>query len=72
MTLIARGSEAIGCARKWKPNEALRHCFGTRSAERSLRDGAGNTDAIRQEMAIMGHTSNETSSRQVHLGSESL
>ena len=63
---------AIGCAGKWKPNEALRHCFGTRTAERLLRDGASHTDAIRQVMAIMGHTTADTSTRYVQLGAGAL
>jgi integrase len=65
-------AKSIGCAGKWKPNEALRHCFGTRAAERLLRDGVSNIDAIRMVMSIMGHTSSETSARYVRLGAECL
>ena len=65
-------AKAIGCEGKWKPNEALRHCFGTRTAERLLRDGATNVDAIRMVMSIMGHTSSATSARYVRLGAASL
>ncbi len=67
-----RAAASIGCAGKWKPNEALRHCFGTRTAERLLRGGASSTDAIRQVMAIMGHTTADTSTRYVQLGADSL
>ena len=65
-------AETIGCAGRWKPNEALRHCFGTRTAERLLRTGASSNDAIRQVMAIMGHTSAVTSTRYVQLGADAL
>lgn len=64
--------KAIGKQNAWRPNEALRHCFGTRTAERLLRDGRSNMDAIGQVMAIMGHTSAETSARYVKLGAEAL
>ncbi|MCH7866688.1 MAG: tyrosine-type recombinase/integrase, partial [Myxococcales bacterium] len=65
-------AKSIGCTGKWKPNEALRHCFGTRAAERLLREGVSNVDAIRMVMSIMGHTSAETSARYVRLGAECL
>jgi integrase len=57
---------------KTKPNEALRHCFGTRAAERLLREGRPQTDVIRLVMDMMGHTTTESSRRYVKLATESL
>ena len=55
-----------------RPNEALRHCYGTRAAALMLRDGYGAQDATRIIMGIMGHNSAETSARYVKLASETL
>ncbi len=55
-----------------RPNEALRHCYGTRVANQLLRDGATAGDASRKLMAMMGHTSVTTSNRYVKLAAESL
>jgi integrase len=55
-----------------RPNEALRHCFGTRVANKLLRDGSSINDASRKLMMMMGHTSIETSSRYVKFAAESL
>jgi len=57
---------------KTRPNEALRHCFGTRAAARLLREGRGEGDAIRLVMQIMGHTTTESSKRYVKLATSSL
>lgn len=62
--------EAAGV--KTRPNEALRHCYGTRIANHLLRDGATAGDASRKIMAMMGHTSVSTSNRYVKLAAESL
>ena len=55
-----------------RPNEALRHCFGTRTAARLLQEGKGQGDAIRLVMAIMGHSTTESSKRYVKLATETL
>jgi site-specific recombinase XerD len=57
---------------KTKPNEALRHCFGTRAATRLLQEGRGEGDAIRLVMQIMGHTTTESSRRYVKLATSTL
>jgi site-specific recombinase XerD len=57
---------------KTKPNEALRHCFGTRTANKLLREGKGESDAIRMVMQIMGHTTTESSRRYVKLATSTL
>jgi integrase len=54
------------------PNEALRHCYGTRVANRLLREGSGEGDASRKIMQMMGHTSVTTSQRYVKLAAETL
>jgi integrase len=64
--------KSIGKPNAWRPNEALRHCFGTRTAERLLREGQGESDAIRMVMSIMGHTSDSTSRRYIQLAVEVL
>ena len=69
---MLKAMERIGKPKAWRPNEALRHCFGTRTAERLLRDGNGETDAIRMVMSIMGHTSAATSRRYIQLAVEVL
>lgn len=60
------------CRRTWKPNEAMRHCFGTRAASELLRGGQAQQDVIRKIMATMGHTSHVTSMRYVELAADSL
>ena len=55
-----------------KPNECLRHCFGTRRAAEMLRAGSGREDVTRLIMEFMGHSSVESSRRYVKLASESL
>jgi integrase len=57
---------------KTRPNEALRHCFGTRAATRLLQEGRGEGDAIRLVMQIMGHTTTESSRRYVKLATDTL
>ena len=56
----------------FRPNEALRHGFGTRLANRLLADGYTSTDASRVIMAIMGHTEVKTSNRYVRLATERM
>ena len=70
--VMLKAMERIEKPKAWRPNEALRHCFGTRTAERLLRDGNGETDAIRMVMSIMGHTSAATSRRYIQLAVEVL
>lgn len=55
-----------------KPNEALRHCFGTRTAERLIRDGMSRSEAQGAVMRVMGHTSLKTSDRYVKLAAGTL
>ncbi len=55
-----------------KPNEALRHCFGTRAAERLIAQGMSREDAQAAIMRIMGHTSKATSDRYVKLAAETM
>ncbi len=55
-----------------KPNEALRHCFGTRTAERLIREGMSRDAAQQAVMGVMGHTSRVTSDRYVKLAAETL
>ena len=62
--------ERVG--KHWKPNEALRHCFGTRAAERLMGDGFTMADAARQIMLVMGHTSVATSNWYVQMAAGSL
>ena len=50
----------------------LRHCFGTRSAERLIRDGMSRESAQEAIMRIMGHVSRVTSDRYVKLAAETL
>jgi site-specific recombinase XerD len=61
-----------GCGRVWKPNESMRHCFGTRAASELLGPGAAQQDVIRKIMATMGHTSHTTTTRYVELSVDSL
>lgn len=55
-----------------KPNEALRHCFGTRTAERLIAEGRSRDEAQAAVMAVMGHVSKATSDRYVKLAAELL
>lgn len=55
-----------------KPNEALRHTFGTRTVERLMRDGMTRDEAQAAVMRIMGHTSRATSDRYVKLAAETM
>jgi integrase len=64
--------KSIGRERAWVPNEALRHCFGTRKAEQLLISGHSAGDVIRMIMEVMGHTSAESSRRYVQLAVEAL
>jgi integrase len=64
--------KSIGRERAWVPNEALRHCFGTRKAEQMLMAGHSAGDVMRMVMEVMGHTSAESSRRYVLLATEAL
>ena len=55
-----------------KPNEALRHCFGTRTAERLMLQGMTRDQAQAAVMQIMGHTSKATSDRYVKLAASAM
>lgn len=55
-----------------KPNESLRHCFGTRTAERLILGGMSRDQAQAAVMSIMGHTSRATSDRYVKLAAETM
>ena len=55
-----------------KPNEALRHTFGTRSVERLMREGMSRDEAQSAIMRIMGHQSKATSDRYVKLAAETM
>lgn len=69
---MLKAMQEIGKPGAWSPNEALRHCYGTRTAERLLRDGNRQHDAMRLIMTIMWHTSAETSGRYIQLATECL
>jgi len=60
------------CGVKHKPNELLRHAFGTDAANRLLAEGKSQGDVSRLIMAIMGHTEVKTSGRYVRLATEGL
>jgi site-specific recombinase XerD len=60
------------CAVKHKPNELLRHAFGTDAANRLLAEGSGQADVSRLIMAIMGHSEVKTSARYIRLATEGL
>jgi integrase len=60
------------CRVKHRPNELLRHAFGTDAANRLLADGNSPADVSRLIMAIMGHTEVKTSARYVRLATEGL
>ena len=60
------------CGVKHKPNELMRHAFGTDAANRLLAEGHTGGDVSRLIMAIMGHSEVKTSSRYVRLAPEGL
>jgi integrase len=60
------------CGVSHKPNELLRHAFGTEVANRLLGEGSGSGDVSRLLMATMGHTEVKTSNRYVRLATEGL
>jgi integrase len=60
------------CGVKYRPNEFLRHAFGTNTANRLLAEGNGEGDSIRILMAIMGHTESKTSARYIRLATEGM
>lgn len=64
--------KAIDRPGAWVPNEALRHCFGTRKAEQLLMSGHSAGDVMRMVMEVLGHTSVESSRRYVQLAVETL
>lgn len=55
-----------------KPNEALRHTFGTRTVERLMGEGMSRDEAQAAVMRIMGHTSRATSDRYVKLATDTM
>ena len=55
-----------------KPNEALRHCFGTRTAERLIAGGMSREAAKRAVADILGHVSMTSTDRYVKLAAETL
>lgn len=55
-----------------KPNEALRHAFGTRGVERLMAEGMSREEAQTAIMRAMGHVSRKTSDRYVKLAPETL
>ena len=55
-----------------KPNEALRHCFGTRKAEELLSAGYSQAEARMMLMPYMGHSSIKTSERYVRFAAARL
>ena len=60
------------CGVKHKPNELMRHAFGTDAANRLLAEGHSGADVSRLIMAIMGHTEVKTSGRYIRLATEGL
>jgi integrase len=60
------------CGVRHKPNELLRHAFGTEVANRLLGEGTSSADVSRLLMATMGHTEVKTSNRYVRLATEGL
>lgn len=60
------------CGVRHRPNELLRHAFGTDAANRLLAEGYSGADVSRLIMAIMGHTEVKTSSRYIRLATEGL
>jgi len=55
-----------------KPNEALRHCFGTRAAEKLIAQGMSRDEAQAAVMRVMGHTSRVTSDRYLKLAAATM
>ena len=60
------------CGVKYRPNELMRHAFGTDVANRMLGEGGAEGDVSRLIMAFMGHTQVGTSAKYVRLGTERL
>jgi len=60
------------CGVKHKPNELLRHAFGTDAANRLLTEGYSGADVSRLIMALMGHTEVKTSGRYIRIATEGL
>jgi integrase len=60
------------CGVKHRPNEMLRHAFGTDAANRLLAEGYSQADVSRLIMAIMGHSEVKTSARYIRLATEGL
>jgi integrase len=60
------------CGVKHRPNELLRHAFGTDAANRLLAEGTSQADVSRLIMAIMGHAEVKTSARYIRLATEGL
>ena len=60
------------CGVKHKPNELLRHAFGTDAANRLLAEGYSGSDVSRLIMAMMGHTEVKTSGRYLRIATEGL
>ena len=55
-----------------KPNESLRHCFGTRTAERLIVEGMTLEKAQAAVMRVMGLTSRVTAQRYIKLAAETI
>jgi len=68
--VMQKAMEAAGF--KTRPNEALRHCFGTRTAARLMQESRGEVDAIRIIMHAMGHTTTASSNRYIKLATSTL
>lgn len=60
------------CGVQHRPNELLRHAFGTDAANRLIAEGYSGADVSRLIMAIMGHTEVKTSARYLRLATEGL
>jgi integrase len=60
------------CGVEYRPNEFLRHAFGTITTNRLLSEGYSEGDVCRMVMAIMGHTEAKTSTRYVRLATERM
>ena len=60
------------CGVRHKPNELLRHAFGTDAANRLLVEGYSGADVSRLVMQLMGHTDVKTSGKYVRLATEGL
>ena len=60
------------CAVRHRPNEMLRHAFGTNAANKLLAEGYSGADVSRLIMAMMGHTEVKTSARYLRIATEGL